>query len=344
MRTFPFWPESNRSGIEWRADGRPCAAHSSSKRGKFMLIDVLIATHNRAAMLDRCVRSILDASIEPQFDFVITIIDNNCSDRTAQVIAGLVEGSRGRVHCEYEPRLGKSFAINTGLAVTSGDVIAFADDDQVMGDGWLRAIYRAIIEGYDFVSVPVYGEWEIQRPRWYDDRLRGALSLFDGGPERFAQKIHAVFCGGNAAVTRMAIEQVGGFHTGLGKIAGKFSMSEDGELLLRLKRAGFHGAYDPAMCVHHYVPRQRLTQRYFRQWYHGYGRSMAIVDTLHPQPVRYWLGVLRFLIRRTIESFLRMIVSRLHGEIVSAFVEELQLWFMLGFLKGKMTGKRMVIR
>lgn len=304
-----------------------------------MMIDVLIATHNRATMLDRCVRSVLEARTEPEFDFAVTIIDNECSDETPQVIARLVEESHGRVRSLCEKRLGKSFAINTGLEATSGDVIAFTDDDQVMCSEWLTAVYRATAEGYDFVSGPVYGIWEVEPPTWYDERLNGVLSLCDSGPERFAQDRRDVFSGGNAAVTRAAIQQVGGLHTGLGKIAGKFSMCEDGEFLLRLKRAGFRGAYDPAMCVHHRVPRERLTQRYFRRWHYGYGHAMAAIDTLHPQPVRYWLGVPRFLIRREIESFIRMIASLLRNDHTSVFVEELHLWFMLGYLKGKMTSK-----
>ena len=97
------------------------------------------------------------------------------------------------------------------------------------------------------------------------------------------------------------------------------------------------GVYEPRMIVAHRVPRERLTKSYFRRWHRGYGRSMALVDQLHPKPVRYWLGVPRFLIRRAAESLPRMIAARLRGDAPGAFEQELNLWFMLGFVGGKLS-------
>src|SRR5262245_54066941 len=117
-----------------------------------MQIDVIIATYNRASLLGRSVESILDAPRDPRFDFVITLVDNRSNDETPQVIAHLIETAQGRVRGLYEPRPGKSHAVNTGIAVTTGDVLVFADDDQVMSPGWLAAIHRTLQEDFDFVS------------------------------------------------------------------------------------------------------------------------------------------------------------------------------------------------
>jgi GT2 family glycosyltransferase len=218
-------------------------------------------------------------------------------------------------------------------------VIAFADDDQVMGDEWLPAIHEAIAGGFDYVTGRVLGEWEVEPPAWYDDRLRGAVSVFDGGNERILHENNETrqgFSGGNAALRRAAIEKVGGYRAELGKLDRSFAMNEDGELLLRLQEAGFRGVYEPRMVVYHRVPRERLTKCYFRRWHRGYGRSMALIDTLHPQPAPYWLGVPRFLIRRAAESLPRMLAASLRGDLPGAFEQELNLWFMLGFASGKL--------
>jgi glycosyltransferase involved in cell wall biosynthesis len=304
-----------------------------------MRIDVIIATYNRAALLERAARSILAARRAPQFDFTVTVVDNNSTDATRETVARLAEEFRGRARYLFEPRPGKSHAVNAGIAATEGEVIAFADDDQVMDGEWLAAIHRAIADGFDYVTGRVLGEWEIEPPAWYDDRLRGAISVHDGGDRRIPHEGNEArqgFSGGNSALRRAAIERVGGYRAELGKLAGSFATNEDGELLLRLREAGFRGVYEPEMLVYHRVPRERLTKSYFRRWHRGYGRSMALIDALHPQPVIYWFGAPRFLFRRAVEALPLIIAASLRGDLPGAFAQELNLWFTLGFVEGKL--------
>jgi hypothetical protein len=105
---------------------------------------------------------------------------------------------------------------------------------------------------------------------------------------------------------------------------------------LRLRRAGYRGLYEPQMKVLHLVPHERLTRSYFRAWQRGYGRSVALLERLHPQPVSRVLGVPRFLLRQTLEAMPKLLAARWRGDLPGSFVHELQLWFMLGFLQGVM--------
>ena len=102
-----------------------------------------------------------------------------------------------------------------------------------------------------------------------------------------------------------------------------------------MKRAGLRGLYDPRMLVRHRVPPERLTRTYFRRWHVGYGRSMALLDALHPKPVAYWAGLPRFLLRAGLEAVPRMLLAAARGDRAGAFQQELQLWFMCGFLDRK---------
>jgi glucosyl-dolichyl phosphate glucuronosyltransferase len=304
-----------------------------------MLIDVIISTYNRSAMLARAVRSVLDSGSSSHFDFSITIVDNNSKDDTREVVARLEEESGGRVRYSFEPRQGRSYAVNTGFAETRGDVIAFADDDQWMGREWLHAIYESISAGYDYLAGPVYGDWEMAPPPWYDNRLRGVLSLNEDidlwSVARAGESLPG-FQGGNSAVRRQVFDRLGGYHVELGKRAGTLLMCEDSEFYLRLAQSGFRGVFNPRMKVFHYIPRERLTRRYFRSWYRSYGSSMALIDKLHPKPVSYICGVPRFLWRQTIEALPRMLAACLRGDRPGIFKEELNLWFMTGFIEGKL--------
>lgn len=303
-----------------------------------MFIDVILASYNRAALLERAVLSLLDARRDGSFAFAVTVVDNNSSDATRAVVERLARASDGRVRYLHEARQGKSYAVNAGIAATSGEVIALADDDQEMDGEWLCAIARALRGECDYVTGRVLGAWEVAQPAWYDARLGGAVSLHDGGTEGFAHEDErAGLSGGNAALKRAALVRVGGYSTQLGKRADGFGMCEDGELLLRLRAAGMRGRYEPAMVVRHRVPAERVSKGYFRRWQRDYGASMAVLDNLHPKPVTYWRRVPRFLVRRWLEAPPRWLRARLRGDLPGAFEQELHFWFALGFLQTKLT-------
>ncbi len=315
-----------------------------------MQIDVIIPTFNRAALLERAVRSVLDARRNGSFELAVTVVDNNSTDDTAEVVARLADESPSGAQCcvRYllEPRQGKSHAVNAALVATHGEIIALADDDQWMDAEWLNVIQRALGEGYDFVTGPVDGEWQAAAPPWYDDRLRGVLSLNSWGDRRIVYRDDESprarsISGGNVALRRSVLEKVGlCYHPDLGKTADTFAMGEDSELFLRLRQAGARGLYEPLMKVLHLVPRERLTKRYFRAWHRGYGASVALLDQLHPQAVSYFFGVPRFMFRQTLEALPKMLAARWRGDLPGSFAQELQLWFMLGFLQGRKTDHR----
>lgn len=304
-----------------------------------MKIDVIIATYNRAALLGRAIGSILESGAADGGDFTIIVADNNSADSTRAMVERLAEAHPGRIRYLFEPRQGKSFALNAAVADSNGGVLAFTDDDQRVDAGWLSAIRRVFDEGYDYVTGPVLGDWEAPVPEWYDDRLRGPVSLFDGGGERVrhlpGSRGHG-FSGGNGAVLRSVIEAVGGFNPALGMFGETPGLCEDSELYLKLSEGGFSGLYEPRMVVFHRVPASRLTRSYFRSWYRTYGKSMALMNGLHPPPAPSMLGIPRFIVRRTLEALPRMAASMAAGDRPGAFEQELCLWFFLGYCERKM--------
>ncbi|MGI5178510.1 glycosyltransferase [Dactylosporangium sp. CA-152071] len=82
------------------------------------MISVVIAAHNEAAVIGRC----LDGLIAPDID--ITVVANGCSDDTAAVAA-----SRPGVRVIDRPTPGKSGALNAGDAVAVGFPRVYLDAD-----------------------------------------------------------------------------------------------------------------------------------------------------------------------------------------------------------------------
>ena len=81
------------------------------------------------------------------------------------VIAGLAATSAVPVVAAHETRQGKSFALNLGLEIASGDIIALTDDDVMTESDWLSRIvadFRA--RDVTFVFGKVLPWWERTAP------------------------------------------------------------------------------------------------------------------------------------------------------------------------------------
>ena len=76
---------------------------------------------------------------------------------------------------------------------------------------------------------------------------------------------------------RQVFEQLGGFTTRLGRVAGRPLGCEETELCIRIGRQAPSRTilYDPAVAVHHHVPRERTTWRYFVSRCYSEGISKA---------------------------------------------------------------------
>src|SRR5581483_1150647 len=100
----------------------------------------------------------------------VIVVDNNSSDHTRDVVESRVAGFPVPLRYLFEPRQGKSNALNTGLAATDAAIIVFTDDDVRVGPGWLEASCRPMLDdpAIDYTGGPVRPIWERPRPSWLD--------------------------------------------------------------------------------------------------------------------------------------------------------------------------------
>lgn len=93
-------------------------------------VSVVIPTYNRAALLGRAIRSVIEQTYE---DFELIVIDDASTDGTDEVIA-LFNDPRIR-HVRHEENRGGGAARNTGINLAQGEYVAFLDSD----DEWMKA-------------------------------------------------------------------------------------------------------------------------------------------------------------------------------------------------------------
>src|SRR3982751_4107995 len=148
-----------------------------------MRLDVIIPTHNRAALLGRALQSLLAAAPPDGFDVDITVVDNRSTDDTPAVVESFVPRFGGRLHYLYESRAGRSHALNTGIAATHGDLVGMIDDDEEVDRRWLVTIASAFEDPTtDFIGGPYVPRWGGERPPWLGTAYKAAVGWVDGGP------------------------------------------------------------------------------------------------------------------------------------------------------------------
>ena len=305
-----------------------------------MRLDVLIPTLNRAALLDRSLRSLMTAELPAGLDAHIWVIDNRCTDNTAAVVERYAAEHPGKVSRLFERRRGKSRALNTGIEASSGDLVGMIDDDEEVGKGWYRAIYDAFQDdSIEFVGGPYVAVWEAPPPEWVPYEYLAVLGAVDNGREvrEYDASFEGILKGGNAVIRRRTLERVGPYAEWLGPAGSNRLLScEDEEMYQRLLKTGARGRYLPALVIHHHVLAERLSPEYYRKWCFWRGVSRGLMDRTHPLPVPYLAGVPRFLFGRAARGFLKLLEHRAARQHWSqTFSDELSMWDLAGYFYGR---------
>jgi glycosyltransferase involved in cell wall biosynthesis len=289
-------------------------------------VSVVICTWNRAASLRRTLESLRGID-RPASRVEVIVVDNNSKDDTRRVVdTWAAEATGWDVRYVFEPRQGKQFALNTGLAAASGDLFVFTDDDVTFERSWLVRIADAFAEkGVDLlggITVPEFGR---PRPVWYHPTMSAVVAEVNAGSQRLDDPPSDYAPSGTTlAVRRTVIDTVGGF-------SEQHFRHMDYEFGMRVRRAGFRARYDPAIVVHTAVPDLVFTKRYFRRWYFKQG----IARSLEPVNGATLLAVPRWMWRQIGEEGVaasRAFVRRRRAE---AFAHQLRIAHLMGYIASR---------
>ena len=172
-----------------------------------MRLSVIVCAHNEAGYLPACLHSVLAQSRRP--DDVLVI--NNASTDQTRAVAEQIPG----VRVVDEPRKGLVVARETARHVAAGDVLVYLDADCRAPFTWLERIEARFTRTPALVALSGpyrYYDWD----RWgrlliraYDFTLAPATQFL----VKYVLRLGTVFYGGNFAVRREALDEIGGFDT-----------------------------------------------------------------------------------------------------------------------------------
>ena len=319
---------------------------------------VLIATHNRAGHLRETLNSL--ASVSSDAPWEVIVVDNNSVDDTRDVVTAAAQTFPVELRYVFEPEQGKAAALNAGMPQSRGDVLVFTDDDVRFEPEWLNRAVEALEEsGADYVGGKVLPIWDGPRPDWLPNRGGqhwAVIALLDFGPKplEFGHSGISWPLGVNLAIRREAFASTGPWDNRFDRQGHTLRGQGQREWCLRARKAGLRGFYAPRMIVHHVVPAERLTRRYFRRWFYWHGISRAILyqhqrlDMESPDDTRldfttvpHVAGVPRYMFRTALRSIAGVVRGGLRKDPVATFEHELWLWFFAGVVSRRWKDHRL---
>jgi glycosyltransferase involved in cell wall biosynthesis len=309
---------------------------------------VLIATYNRAQLLDRTLKSVSSLHVADGRTWETIVVDNNSTDGTRKVVERHARDFPVELRYVFEPQQGRSSALNAGINAAGGTLVAMTDDDVLVDQGWLDAACDTLLTSDDpsvvYAGGPVAPIWETPPPSWLDltrGDLWGTIAIQDHGDQPFVyEEARKVPLGANMAARRALFYAIGPFRADLGRSSGRVVLGQEvPELLMRARTAGFKGVYVPRMRVQHHIPARRLTRRYFRRWWFGKGVSRSALENAQPvtelgldlRSTPHLLRVPRYMYGSAVRDAMGFLRHRLFGRPTDAARHEMMLAYFLGY-------------
>jgi GT2 family glycosyltransferase/SAM-dependent methyltransferase len=254
-------------------------------------VSVIVCTRRRPERLRRCLASLRQLDPAP---VEIIVVDNAPEERGT---FDVVEAFDGVIYLA-EPTEGLGRARNSGILRSSGEIVAFTDDDVLVHPRWLLGVREALSRDnvFGMTGLVLAAQLETQsqvrfefdfggfnrgyRPITFDSFFFNSM-LSRGVP------VWRIGAGANMAFRREVFSQIGLFDTRLG--AGASGCSEDSEFWYRMLAAGMSIAYEPRSAVWHLhrVDRAAFTNQ-IRHYMRGHVTALLVQFEKHRHFGNIW--------------------------------------------------------
>ena len=287
-----------------------------------MYISIIICTWNRCASLAQTLSSLSLINVPKNCVLETLIVDNNSSDGTRNIVEQwAISWPLGALLYKFESRQGKQFALNTGVEISRGELLAFTDDDILFSDNWLQVAAELFEDSnVDLAGGRTLIDWPSSgAPAWYQEDMLAILGGVDLGVDQLnPAPSNYVPGGGNMFVRRSLFQRVGLFDE-------RMYRHMDHEFGTRSQASGALVVYDPRLTVRAPVDPACLTKRYFQRWSFkaGFARSEG-TTAVHNR----WPTVPLWIYRQFAEDWIATRFGSKSGKSESPqfFARELRMW------------------
>ena len=238
-------------------------------------IGFIIPARDEQGLIGDCVRAIAQAAAEYPGDVHTIVVENGSTDGTAsEVREAFAQCPQMRSTLLQCPALGKSRALNVGLAHSDAEIIVRVDADTLVAPDLLTRIvphfWKQRVGGVGVVPVP-------REMHGWIAHMRAIETYYGAAFKRVAQNVVdcvTVLPGATVAYPRELLVSLGGFAEGIN--------GEDADITVRIGRLGYRIVSDWRIRTYTDVPRtfsqlreQRI--RWSRGLYHMIGRNRSAI-------------------------------------------------------------------
>ncbi|MGB4710698.1 MAG: glycosyltransferase family 2 protein [Fuerstiella sp.] len=196
-------------------------------RGYQPSVTVVIAGHNEADTIQQTMQSVLNGYPNVQ----LIVVDDGSTDGMAAAALEFAHGKPEITVLRSLDRSGKSSALNMGLAHATGEILVTVDADSRLGEGSIyelvqplsqtnvAAVSATVLAWNPFASfASMLQAYEYRQTIFISRMTRGRMGVL------------GIVSGAFGAFRTSVLKQLGGWDVGPG---------EDGDLVLRIRKAGY---------------------------------------------------------------------------------------------------------
>jgi succinoglycan biosynthesis protein ExoM len=131
------------------------------------LISICVCTYRRPTQLEQLLKMLEQQATKGLFRFSIVIADNDACQSARSTVELCAERARVPIIYGVEPQQNIALARNASVAMATGELVAFIDDDEEPSSDWLCTLYQTLLSyRADGVLGPVRPKFEGNAPAW----------------------------------------------------------------------------------------------------------------------------------------------------------------------------------
>ncbi|MBL4585962.1 MAG: glycosyltransferase family 2 protein [Flavobacteriales bacterium] len=246
-------------------------------------ISVVVCCYNSAERIRATPKHLFVQKTNARLSWEVIVVDNNSTDNTRNVAEKCHAESGSAIPFEIvdEPRPGLSNAREKGFAVAKFNIVLMVDDDNLLTDTYLNGVWDGFNadDGIGMIGGKGIPVLEKDAPAWFGQY---AYCYATGDQGNSADETEADMLYGAGLALRMDILdklKKAGFRSILSDRTGTNLMSGgDTELCLAFRMAGYRLVHDPKLTFKHHLPSSRITWKYLRKLFLGFGMTKAGLD------------------------------------------------------------------
>lgn len=250
------------------------------------IFTIIICCYNSSERILRVIENIVKQEKFNQLVKNIIIVNNNSNDDTNEYIKKSKEVSF-KVIDIFEEKPGLSNARKTGVINCDTEWIIFLDDDNFLDNKWLENAYQYIekspkVGAFNGAIIPRTADQINEEER---ERLFSSLKVLactHKNKEELSKNKKSPFknpIGAGLVIKSEPLKKLCdiGWLKSPGRMAGKLTSGEDGEMAHYVKKMGYDFGFCSNMILKHEIPKFRLQDDYLNTMWYEIGVGVAII-------------------------------------------------------------------